>query len=67
MGAHKKYRDIMNELKDLGVDCCIIRVSRKKYFAIAGSVHKSYRHRISANKFITRIHLQQIKTPKLFK
>lgn len=67
MGAHKKYRDIMNELKDLGVDCFIIRQSRKRYLAIAGSMHKSYRYRISANKFITRIHMQEVKTPKLFK
>lgn len=66
MGAHKKYRDMMEQLKIAGIDVAIIKEGDKEYKVVAGNKHVTYRYRISANKYLIRIHQQETNKILLF-
>ena len=59
MGAHKKYRDMMEQLKSVGVDVVIIKEGDKEYKVVAGNKHITYGYRVSANRYLNRIHQQE--------
>lgn len=67
MGAHAKYRTLINEINAAGIDCALIRDGTKSYKVTAGNHHRSYRNRNSANKFIVRIHTKEVKNSILIK
>ena len=59
MGAHLKNRIMMKELNEMGINCDIMKVSNKRWKVIAGGNHKTFRHRITCNKYLQRIHAKE--------
>ena len=67
MGAHLKNRIMMQELESIGIETAVIKQGAKRWKVIAGSNHKTFRHRITCNKYLSRIHKQEFEKTLLIK
>lgn len=67
MGAHLKNRTMMKELDAVGISTAILKQGEYRWKVIAGGNHKTFRHRITCNKFLQRIHQKEIGQTLLIK
>lgn len=58
---------MMQDLKEAGIECDIIKEGEKAFKIVAGNVHKTYRFIISCNTYLKRLHDAEAKKPLLFR
>ena len=66
MGAHKKYRDMMEELMKVGIDIHIRRQGEKAYKLSVGSKERIFKNRSTCNRHLERIFINETNKPLLF-
>ena len=66
MGAHKKYRDMMDALSKVDVHVSIARESYNSYILCIGNKEHKFNIRSTCNKHLERIFINETNKPLLF-